>query len=283
MNIAKQRFCFWVAVVMAIASFASMPGGAANDSIFARHAADLPSVTLPAFAAADARLLRNDPNGIAAELQLPPNWRSAYPAIRHHSIELLVLEGSLRWGHGVKSDTLEQYGYLQIPAEASWPRLESESGARVLVFMDPPQPGDGKLVRAVTTNAADWQPGMVAQRDTGIALKLEVRDLHFVAETGRRTWLLRAGADLKLPWERHRTIEEGYLVAGDYRLVECIDGHERPYDYQRGGYFFRAPGIIHGGPATGSKSDIVMLLRTPEKLTVEFLPGCSATPEPQHQ
>lgn len=253
---------------------------AADPSIFGRHATDQPTIVLSEFPAATARLLRNDRSGIAAEVELPAGWQTEAPAERSHSIELLVLEGAVRWIDGVTTHELERLAYLRLPAAAPWPRLVSDVGARLLVFMDAPQPGDGEQVVSLTTEDHDWQPGVVSKRDTGIALKLEVRDLHHVVETGRRTWLLRAGADLTLPWERHRTIEEGYLLAGDYRLVECIDGKEQAYDYRRGGYFFRAPGIIHGGPATGSTQDIVMLLRTPEKLTVEFLAGCSATTEP---
>ena len=146
----------------------------------------------------------------------------------------------------------------------------------------------GDHIAILSKNCAEWvmadwaiqMAGMVSVRDTGIALKLQVRDLYQVPQSGQRTWLLRAGADLTLPWERHRTIEEGYLVSGDYRLFECLEGREKRFDYRAGGYFYRAPGIVHGGPSSGSSGEIVMLLRTPDKLTVEFLPTCSTTANP---
>jgi len=150
----------------------------------------------------------------------------------------------------------------------------------VTVFFDPPRSTDGNALSVVRTAASDWVAGMVSARDTGIALKLQVRDLYQVPQSGQRTWLLRAGADLTLPWERHRTIEEGYLISGDYRLFECLEGREKRFDYRAGGYFYRAPGIVHGGPSSGSSGEIVMLLRTPDKLTVEFLPTCSTTANP---
>jgi len=63
-------------------------------------------------------------------------------------------------------------------------------------------------------------------------------------------------------------------------LFECLEGREQRFDYRAGGYFYRAPGIVHGGPNSGSSGEIVMLLRTPDKLTVEFLPTCSTPANP---
>lgn len=190
---------------------------------------------------------------------------------RNHTFEVFVVSGSL--GVEVAGESvavLSEWGYLHAPAGVRL-RLIGSSQTRILVFADPPRPSDTGPCLLVNTEPNDWRAGTVSARDTGRALALEVRDLYQVPQTGQRTWLLRAGADLVLPFERHRTIEEGYIVRGHYRLIERLTEGPRRFDHGPGGYFWRPPGIVHGGPDSGSDGDFMMLLRTPESLTVEFV------------
>jgi hypothetical protein len=224
-------------------------------------------IRLAEWGEASVRLIHRHPTGeYVAELDLPAGWTMTLPANRALTLEMFVLRGELT----IAGTTLTEWGYLHAPLGDEL-ALSSASAATVLVFADQPRPTDGATLRTVTTTPADWRGGTIAARDTGRSLALEVRDLLSVPATGQRTWLLRAGADLALPFERHRTVEEGYIVRGRYRLVECLDGGEMEFDHEPGGYFWRPAGIVHGGPRSRSDGDFVMLLRTPESLTVEFV------------
>jgi hypothetical protein len=91
-------------------------------------------------------------------------------------------------------------------------------------------------------------------------------------ETGARTWI--AGVLSGHPdytWETHPTWEEGYLLEGEYRLAECLDGKSRAGIYTPGSYFFRPSGIPHVGPEAGAKGYAVWLFRTPAELNVKLL------------
>jgi quercetin dioxygenase-like cupin family protein len=252
---------------------------AADFSIFGRHAADVAAETLAGFEGVEARLLRRDSRGLVVELRLPAG--ATINATRaNYTAEWFVLAGQLQLEHGSNGELLVKQDYVRVPSRESALPLRAIQASTMLLFLDPPRSSDGEKFKIVRTGANDWTAGMVSARDTGVALKLQVRDLYHEPQSGQRTWLLRAGADLTLPWERHRTIEEGYLISGDYRLFECLEGREQSFDYRAGGYFYRAPGIVHGGPRSGSSGEIVMLLRTPDKLTVEFLPSCAASTKP---
>lgn len=245
-----------------------MPSG----MIVERHADAQPLKSLAPFGNAAARLLaEHSAAQQVAVLELPPGWHWLPPSQREHTWELFVLQGELLWG----SRPLGPKDYAYLPSRASAPELRATAVTRALLFLDPPRPSDGEVGRVVEYDEAAWRPGVVAERDTGLRLPLEVRDLRWVQATGQRTWLLRAGPELVLPWERHETVEEGFIVAGEYRLVECLPGARLTGTYRPGGYFYRPPGIVHGGPGSGSDGTVVMLLRTPEALTVEFLTGPS--------
>ncbi len=254
-----------------------------TEAVFGRHlsAADQQQ-PIPEFSFAPGRILHRYTDGrLVAEIELPANWRwssSSDEALPDKvstptlALEVLVLAGELYFGDA----QLTQYDYLQWPAGFGADTLHTQQPAKLLVFFDPPRSGDPAEPRIVRTAPTDWGGSSVSQRDTGVALKLEIRSLFKDDATGRWTWLLRAGPDLVLPWEVHRTVEEVYLVEGDYRLYECLPDGKTRFDYRPGGYFHRPAGIVHGGPDSGSPGDILMLLRTPTELTVEFKDGCSA-------
>ena len=276
---SRRRLRTLIPLLVLATTGAMIETKASDFSIFGRHAIDTPASSRAGFEGAEVRILRHDPQGLVAEVKLPIGVTvSARYADR--TAEVFVLEGQLRLEQDSRREMLAKHDYLHIPSIVRAVSLRAIEASTLLIFFDPPRSTDGTALSVVRTAASDWVAGMVSARDTGIALKLQVRDLYQVPQSGQRTWLLRAGADLTLPWERHRTIEEGYLVSGDYRLFECLEGREKQFDYRAGGYFYRAPGIVHGGPSSGSSGEIVMLLRTPDKLTVEFLPTCSTTANP---
>ena len=218
-----------------------------------------------------ARILNRSADGrTVAVVDLPVGSTIAISDQRSWDLELLLLAGQLDWNRR----TLGKNGYVFLPADEPAPEVRPVDESRALVFLDPGRGNRGRFARALDTETLDWRPGVVAHEDTGRGLELEVKDLFWDEVTGQRTWLLRAGPDLTVPWERHTTVEEGFLLEGDYRLAECLPGGVVVGDYGPGGYFYRPPGIVHSGPASGTKGGVLWLLRTPARLTVEFVPDC---------
>lgn len=84
----------------------------------------------------------------------------------------------------------------------------------------------------------------------------------------------RIAPGTKVPWERHSTTEEGFLLEGDYRLSECLRTGSMTGDYSPGGYFHRPGGILHSGPESGTRTGAVWLMRSPGTLDLQFYTEC---------
>lgn len=242
-----------------------------NDLVVFRQVEQMAVVPLTELAIQQARILNRGADGRAvAVVDLPIGSTLAISEQRSWDLELLVLAGQLDWNRR----TLGRYGYAFLPADEPAPVVRPVTESRALVFLDPARGNRRHFARELDTETLDWRPGVVAHEDTGRGLQLEVKDLFWDEATGQRTWLLRAGPDLTVPWERHTTVEEGFLLEGDYRLAECLSGGAVIGDYTPGGYFYRPAGIVHSGPESGTEHGVLWLLRTPARLTVEFVPDC---------
>ena len=97
-----------------------------------------------------------------------------------------------------------------------------KQGAKLLLFLDPPRDRDSPEGRIQTNSDKDWLPAKVALRNAGIALALKTKEVLYDAVSGQRTWLLRAGPLFSIPWEVHTSAEEGFLIADDFRVGECL-------------------------------------------------------------
>jgi len=257
-----------VAAVLGVLSGTHALAELSQEAVFGRHLDERDRLqALPEFGNAPARVLQRYQDGrIVAELSLPSGWQWPNGVVPTRSVELLVLNGRLQWNDA----ELSRLDYLQWPAGTPSRNLTSAVATQALVFIDPPRPTDPVDARVVRTTPMDWGGSSVSKRDTGVELKLEIRSLFKEERSGRWTWLLRAGPDLVLPWEVHRTVEEVYLIEGEYQLHECLPAGKTRFDYRPGGYFHRPAGIVHGGPDSGSPGDILMLLRAPTELTRYF-------------
>lgn len=262
---------YWAKFLAAFALASSHVYGSNLDMVMLPDPSQATTTTLLELGGLTAGLLNSGADGRKVALvRTPVDWSFAFPAQRDYTLEVFVTAGELRW----QDQTLRRHDYAYLPAGASAAALATGQSTELLLYFDPPRGTDGNEARVVHTETIAWRGGSVAQRDTGRALKLEVKDLRKVDATGQRTWLLRAGADLDVPWERHNTVEEGYLLSGQYRLVECLPQGQVASDYQPGGYFYRPPGIVHSGPESGARTEVLWLLRSPTRLDVEFLPHC---------
>ena len=94
--------------------------------------------------------------------------------------------------------------------------------------------------------------------------------------TTARTWYVKLGEGMALPWEVHSMVEEGYVMEGDYTLAECLPGRTVIGDYAPGGYFWRPGGIPHGGPGSGPRGTVIWLQRSAVALDVTFYGECVA-------
>jgi hypothetical protein len=271
---ANSRLPFLILVVAGLVPVGghATAGDADPDLVLFRQADAAPVGEVQVLGELPVRLLNDARDGRrVAVAELPAGWSRELPDVRDHTVELLVLEGEMSFD-GV---ALGPYHYAHLPAGAAAPVWTAGAdGARVLLFMDPPRDTDGAQARIMDTERTPWRPGVVAQRDTGRTLAVEVKDLLWVESTGQRTWLLRMGADFQLPWEVHDTAEEGFFLEGRFGFGECLEQGIVNGEYRPGGYFYRPAGIPHGGPEAGTDSVAMFLLRTPTNLTVKFLDDC---------
>ena len=268
---------FGRAVMPSLAAAVLLGGAAAAtaadpDLVLFRETATAPATTLAILGDTPVQLLNDARDGRrVAVAELPAGWSRELPGEREHTVELLVLEGELSFDGAA----LGPYHYAHLPASAPAPVwTASAAGVRLLLFLDPPRDTDGVQARIMDTQSVPWRAGVVAQRDTGRTLAVEVKDLLWVEATGQRTWLLRMGTDFEFPWEVHDTAEEGFLLEGQFRLGECLEQGPVHGEYRPGGYFYRPAGIPHGGLESGTDSVAFFLLRTPTNLTVKFQDDC---------
>ncbi len=94
--------------------------------------------------------------------------------------------------------------------------------------------------------------------------------------SGVRVWLMRIDPGASQLWRQSSVTEDGYLVSGNYRHSECVDGQVLTYDYLPGGYFARPAGAVHGGPEAEAVSSSVWFLRRMGKGNVQAFSACTA-------
>lgn len=230
----------------------------------------------------DARPLSEDPTTgrLAVQARFPPGWRGASLAAQPQSIEIVMLEGGLEFG----PEKLGRYDFAFVPPGVAPPAIGSASGARALLFFDPPAPDAAAVQRQRDRGAyvtrfdqARWQPASVA-KSAGAAADLKVMHLKKDPFTTARTWYVRLEGGMKVPWEVHSMVEEGVLMEGRYRLAECLPGRTVIGEYGPEGYFWRPGGIAHSGPESGPPAGgatAIWLQRSPIALDVVFYGGCT--------
>ncbi|MBO0719570.1 MAG: DUF4437 domain-containing protein [Blastocatellia bacterium] len=228
-----------------------------------------------------AKILSRDPKTGAVSLLLsyPPGWRSRADSNYHSGDEeIFVLEGDLTIGERTLTDRC----YSFIPAGMAHGPISTGNGCLALTFFSrepdviashESKPGS-KLGRSIEYKNYFDEPWTLdanrAQSKTPPPLLIKV--LRQDEQTGARTWI--AGVLAGHPnytWEKHQTWEEGYLLEGEYRLAECVNGKSNTSVYTPGGYFFRPAGQAHLGPNAGARGYAIWLFRSPAMLDVELL------------
>ena len=218
----------------------------------------LPDVFVAGLPGSRARQLAGDPRGGRAgyRLLLPPDWAFGTGASPDRSVELFVLRGRIALGEL----SLDAGGYAYLPPGFTGMNLESDSGAELLYFIDDADPRAVIRTPLISSVAAGrWLPASDDPEDFG----LSVLELRRDPGSGVRTWLLKQEPVAAWRWQKESQPTEGYLLSGDLRHSECVDGQPATGDYAAGGYFMRPAGAVHGGPQSRSAIESIWYLRSP--------------------
>jgi quercetin dioxygenase-like cupin family protein len=153
--------------------------------------------------------------------------------------------------------------------------MSTVSGAQVLYFLNDADP------RAViqtplfmSRDVVPWQPLSDDAFDAG----LQVKELREDPGSGARTYLLKVEPGATLPWQKSSVVTEGFLLSGNYRHSECINGKTITGEYTPGGYFQRPAGVVNGGPLAGSSDGAVWFVRTMSRADVGVVDECLPPP-----
>ncbi len=202
-------------------------------------------------------------------LLLPADWKGTTGASPGKSVELLVVAGEITLG----SIALKAGSYAYIPSGFTGSNISTMAGALVLYFLDDANPAAViQTPLILDSDVVEWQPVSEAPEDFGFSVK----ELRLDPGSGAQTWLLRIDPGATQGWHKSSAVEEGYLLSGNYRHSECVNGEVATGDYAPGGYFQRPPGAVNGGPEAAAASSAIWFLRRMAKGTVESVAACIA-------
>lgn len=245
------------------------------------HNLHLRPLVLPGLPTAEFKQLSYDEATGARTLlvKLPPGWKQP-PGYHSADVEMFVVEGGLRFG----DKPLGRYSYAYYPAgyahsygtEEGATVLQFWSGAPDYVASTRSKPGtrtqaaiDGLAYHDVPTKGPKSLPKF---RDEPVMENspVHVKLLRHDEATGQKTWIMTSPGgypvmsgegDLPL-WASSASWEEGYLLAGDMTIAECLPEGQVAGTYAPNGYFFRPAGIKHGGLSHYSDTFSVWLYRS---------------------
>jgi hypothetical protein len=117
--------------------------------------------------------------------------------------------------------------------------------------------------------------------DSPIRMKLMRHD----ERSGEKTWIVTLpgggpgmyGEGHLPPWASSASWEEGFLLAGDMTVAECVPQGEVAGTYTEGGYFFRPAGMRYGGPGLYSNTFAIWLIRSGRGHRVSYHGSCDGS------
>lgn len=207
----------------------------------------------------------------SALLYLPESWRWNTGAAPGKSVEIYVLAGEIT----LADLTLKPGNHAYLPPGSTGLPLATSEGAEILYFLDDASPN--AVIQTplfMSREVVPWRPA----DDTVLGSGLMDKELREDPGSGARTWLMQVPPGASLPWQQSSVTLEGFLLSGEHRHSECVGGRTVTGAYARGGYFRRPSGAVHGGPATGSQTGAVWLLRRAADGTTQAVSRCSAAP-----
>jgi glyoxylate utilization-related uncharacterized protein len=202
---------------------------------------------------------------------LPTDWKGTTGASPGKSVELFVVTGEITLG----TMAMKAGSYAYIPPGFIGSNIETSSGAVILYFLDDANP-DAVIQTPLLldSNLLDWQAASDEPEDFGFSVK----ELRMDPGSGVRIFLLRIDPGAIQLWRQSSKSEEGYLLSGNYRHSECVNGEALTYDYLPGGYFARPGGAVHGGPESMAITSSIWYLRRMGESAVQSMPDCAELP-----
>jgi hypothetical protein len=204
----------------------------------------------------------------SALLLLPEQWRWNTGAAPGKSVEIFVLAGAVMLG----DLELRPGNYAWLPPGSTGLSMSSLGGAQLLYFLNDAAP-DAVIQTPLfmSRDVVPWQPLSEDAMDAG----LQVKELRHDPGSGQRTFLLKVEPGATQRWQKSSVKEEGFLLSGDYRHSECLDGKAITGQYTPGGYFERPAGVVNGGPLAGSSEGAIWFLRTNSRAKITIVDECS--------
>lgn len=226
-------------------------------------------------------LRQNTQTGVALEVNLYADQHANTRGLTfNRAMEIFLLDGEMTIG----DIAFKKNDFIQIPAETDIPCPTSIKRARFLLFFEEGEikcaPSDAtsidnlKNCRIVRDTENDWVAGEAMKKAGRDNVPLLIKHLKNDPVSGARSHLVSVKPGVIVPWEMHPVAEEAYILEGDYTLAECLPGGSVIGEYMEGGYFYRPKEIAHSGPKSGTKTGVVMLIRTPGPLEVILLDKC---------
>lgn len=250
---------------------------------FAGCASKPPELPYPAFVQVDelddvfmaslpgvrAKQMAGDPQTrrTSNRIDLPAAWTGTSGGMPGRSMEMFVISGRLI----IADVVLEAGGYAFLPAGSLGFNLAAPDGARILYFVNDTDPKS--VIRSpiiINSDLLQWE----STAKVGVATK----ELRSDPGNGARTWLLRVATGAALPWESSSIIREGYLVTGNQQYAECANGESQLWLYAPGGYYYRPPNTISGGPESLALIESIWLIRETGPGVARVWPACVAVP-----
>ena len=211
----------------------------------------------------------------SALLYLPESWRWNTGAAPGKSVEVYVIAGEVM----IADLSLAPGNHAYLPPGSTGMSLTTTDGAQLLYFLD--EASAAAVIQTplfMSREVVPWKPASGPLLGSG----LQEKELRGDPGSGARTWLLEVPPGAGIPWQQSSTALEGFLITGDYRHSECVDGRPVTGTYAPGGYFKRPAGAVHGGPQSGSETGAVWLLRQASGGTTREVAGCDR-PGPEHE
>jgi len=212
-----------------------------------------------------AKQLAGDPQTrrTSNRIDLPSEWSGTTGGSPGRSLEIFVIAGQMT----IADIELGRGGYAYLPAGSLGFNLRSADGARILYFLNDVDP-EAVIRSPIIINAGLLQ--WIATATMGVFTK----ELRLDPGNGSKTWLLKIEPGNRLPWQTSTVIREGYLIDGSYQHSECVAGQVHTWQYAPGGYFYRPPNTINGGPEAIALTESVWLLREVTGGTERQVPAC---------
>ena len=255
----------WVVILVAISGCTSGPPELPYPAFV--QVDELGDVFMASLPGIRAKALAGDPKTrrSSRRINLPPEWSGTSGGSPGRSLEIFVLQGSMK----VADVELGAGGYAFLPAGSLGFNLRSASGAQILYFRNDVDPES--IIRSpiiINSGLLGWDPTTSAG--------LVTKELRHDPGNGAKTWLLKISPGASIPWQLSSVLREGYLVSGSYQHSECVLGEIHTWQYLPGGYFYRPPETINGGPDAAALTESTWLLRETAAGTETTVPACTA-------